>query len=82
VAYSKQQRTLKLESRVAFGRPVCYLILLAKTVGPDGRRQLLTPSSAGAETPGSRDTYQVATDPKVSTPAEAVVKSCFRLSGL
>jgi hypothetical protein len=40
---TKQQRTPKfqlhpiLEPRVAVGRPVCKLILLAKTVWPDGR---------------------------------------------
>jgi hypothetical protein len=41
--FIKQQKSLEIEpqpiqeSRVAFGYQVCYFILLAKTVRPDGR---------------------------------------------
>jgi hypothetical protein len=62
-----------LESRVAFGRPVCSLILLAKTVWPDGRNLLVIQGFPEAETPGSYDAYRAAQDAGVSAPAEALL---------
>jgi hypothetical protein len=65
-----------------FGRPVRLLILLVKTVRPDGQNLLLIQCFPGAETQGSRGSYRAAKDPGVSDLTDAGVKSCIRPRGL
>jgi hypothetical protein len=52
------------------------------TVRPDGRYLLLIQGFCGAETPGSRGSYQAAKDSEVSAPTEPGVKGCIGPPGL
>jgi hypothetical protein len=68
-------------TRLDCGRLATQFQLTELTCRPDGRKQLLTPGSAGNETPASFAARYDPRDPGVSVPADHVVKSCFLPSG-